>query len=93
MIRLFSGSGLRDFARQQGLLAVGPQDEEHEAERSDDTTSKAVTFRRRLVAMGPAYVKLGQVLSTRADLLPAEFVRELEQLQDDVPQIPFADVV
>ncbi|HEU0013607.1 MAG TPA: aminotransferase class III-fold pyridoxal phosphate-dependent enzyme [Longimicrobium sp.] len=38
-----------------------------------------------LLAMGPVYVKLGQVLSTRSDLVSAPIVRHLQRLQDDVP--------
>src|SRR5690606_23697593 len=57
-----------------------------------DVHEQAVAFRRRLVELGPAYIKLGQVLSTRPDLLPAIYVEELEKLQDDVDPLPF-DVV
>ena len=39
--------------------------------------------------MGPAIIKAGQALSSRSDLLPSEYLRELQRLQDDVP--PFAD--
>jgi ubiquinone biosynthesis protein len=42
--------------------------------------------------LGPTYIKLGQVLSTRPDLLPAEFVNELAKLQDEVPPFSFAEV-
>ena len=38
-----------------------------------------------LVVLGPTFIKIGQALSTRADLLPLEFVRELSELQDRVP--------
>nr|WP_217911288.1 AarF/UbiB family protein [Myxococcus sp. AM011] len=43
--------------------------------------------------LGPTFVKLGQVLSTRADLLPAEFVEELALLQDNVDPIPLEQVL
>jgi predicted unusual protein kinase regulating ubiquinone biosynthesis (AarF/ABC1/UbiB family) len=51
-----------------------------------------VAFRKRLVELGPAYIKLGQVLSTRPDLLPANYISELEKLQDDVGEIPVVAV-
>jgi predicted unusual protein kinase regulating ubiquinone biosynthesis (AarF/ABC1/UbiB family) len=45
-----------------------------------------------LEAMGPAFVKVGQLLSTRSDLLPPETLRELSRLQDAVEPFSYADV-
>ena len=45
-----------------------------------------------LEAMGPTFIKLGQLLSTRSDLLPAEYVEALARLQDDVEPFSFAEV-
>ena len=42
--------------------------------------------------LGPTYIKLGQVLSTRPDLVPADFLNELAKLQDAVPPFPFDEV-
>jgi len=44
---------------------------------------------RDLEELGPAYIKLGQILSTRADLLPAAYLDALGRLQDDVTPFPF----
>ncbi|MBO0825880.1 MAG: AarF/ABC1/UbiB kinase family protein, partial [Actinobacteria bacterium] len=41
---------------------------------------------------GVTFVKLGQVLSTRRDLLPAEFISELSRLQDNAPRVPWPDI-
>ena len=45
-----------------------------------------------LERLGPTFVKLGQLLSTRPDLLPAPYLRALQRLQDNVGPFPFADV-
>lgn len=44
------------------------------------------------IALGPSYIKLGQWLSSRADLLPQPYLDVLEKLQDDVLPEPFSDV-
>jgi len=54
--------------------------------------STARRFRRLLDELGPTFVKLGQILSTRADLLPAEFIAELRLLQDAAAPIPLEQV-
>ncbi len=50
--------------------------------------TRAVRLREALEALGPIFVKFGQVLSTRRDLLPADIADELAKLQDQVP--PFS---
>ncbi|MBE9182366.1 AarF/ABC1/UbiB kinase family protein [Oculatella sp. LEGE 06141] len=49
-------------------------------------------LRNILVDLGPVYVKLGQLLSTRPDLLPADYIETLSTLQDEVPPVPWADI-
>jgi ubiquinone biosynthesis protein len=88
IVGLFTRYGLRDVARQQGLIAlIGDDEAELPPEELAERHEQAVGFRKRLVELGPAYVKLGQVLSTRPDLLPEPYIRELERLQDDVGPI------
>ncbi|HSP97546.1 MAG TPA: AarF/UbiB family protein [Candidatus Dormibacteraeota bacterium] len=62
----------------------------HEA--GADERSPAVRFAQLLVDLGPTFIKLGQVLSIRRDLLPAEYIAALETLQDSAPEVPFAAV-
>lgn len=45
-----------------------------------------------LVDLGPVYIKLGQLMSTRPDLLSGAYIEELSTLQDEVPAVPWADV-
>ena len=54
---------------------------------------RAVRLRQALEALGPIFVKFGQVLSTRRDLLPADIADELAKLQDQVPPFPSAQAV
>jgi ubiquinone biosynthesis protein len=51
-----------------------------------------VQLRRRLEMLGPTYVKLGQIMSIREDLLPDRVTNELSNLLDRLPEIPFAEV-
>jgi predicted unusual protein kinase regulating ubiquinone biosynthesis (AarF/ABC1/UbiB family) len=52
---------------------------------------QAVWLRKSLISLGPTFIKIGQTLGTRADLLPLAYVRELAKLQDQVPAFSTAD--
>ena len=54
--------------------------------------SRPERVRMVLEELGPTFVKLGQILSTRADLIPLEYVEELSKLQDAVPAFPYDSV-
>jgi ubiquinone biosynthesis protein len=87
---LFTNYGLRDFAGRQGLLNLeGANVAAGDGSDGGESAVKAKAFRERLVELGPAYIKLGQVLSTRPDLLPKQYIDELEHLQDEVPPMPY----
>lgn len=49
-------------------------------------------LRAALEELGTTFIKIGQILSTRADVLPAAYARELERLQDHVPAAPLAAI-
>jgi len=49
-------------------------------------------LRRAMEELGPTFVKFGQILSLRGDLLPGEFIRELEKLQDSVAPVSFEEI-
>lgn len=59
----------------------------------DLSQPRGVRLREALVGLGPVFVKFGQVLSTRRDILPADIADELAKLQDRVPPFPSDQVV
>ncbi|BBP01572.1 ubiquinone biosynthesis regulatory protein kinase UbiB [Sulfuriferula nivalis] len=58
----------------------------------DLSEPRAVRLRRALEALGPIFVKFGQMLSTRRDLMPFDIAEELARLQDRVPPFPGSEV-
>lgn len=61
-------------------------------EEKQDHSSYPEKFAQELIRLGPAFIKLGQILSTRPDILPKQYIRALEQLQAQVPPFDF-DIV
>src|SRR5438093_7375343 len=91
LLMLFTKYGRKDFR-----LSLDPQDllaeESEPTEIEPDVAARAQAFARKLKEMGPTYVKFGQVLSTRPDIVPPEYIAALESLQDRVEPFSFADV-
>ncbi len=52
-----------------------------------------VRVRRALEELGPTFVKLGQVLATRVDVFPPNWIAEFEKLQSEVPPVPFESLL
>ncbi|TSC26712.1 AarF/ABC1/UbiB kinase family protein [Corallococcus sp. Z5C101001] len=85
--------GFGEVAERAGVWRMlGGRKEKVEVSEEARRASTARRFRLFLAELGPTFIKLGQVLSTRADLLPAEFVDELATLQDHVEAIPLEEV-
>jgi len=67
-------------------------DEPPEGDAALRELSAPVRFAKLLAALGPTYIKLGQILSMRKDLLAPDWIEALETLQDDAPRLPFAAI-
>ncbi|WP_448526120.1 ABC1 kinase family protein [Parathermosynechococcus lividus] len=60
-----------------------------EAKRAARRRAQAIWIRETFLDLGPTFIKLGQLFSTRADLFPSEYVEELSKLQDRVPAFSY----
>ncbi|MCC5874844.1 MAG: AarF/ABC1/UbiB kinase family protein [Candidatus Sumerlaeia bacterium] len=72
----------------RGLEMISGKEEHPEAKR----LPLEVRLRLVLEELGPIYMKLGQVLATRPDLIPPEVAREFRKLQSDCPKVPYEEI-
>ena len=94
IVTVFARHGFGLFLERFGIY----QSLKMKRERSDAGTaadnagvSAGERLRAALEELGPAFVKLGQILSTRPDILPAGVISELQKLQDSVKPFPFSE--
>jgi ubiquinone biosynthesis protein len=88
VVLLLAKYGRSDLVKQAGLEEGLELDEHTLAE----TRPEAEELASDLEKLGPTFIKLGQVLSTRADLLPAPYLEALSRLQDHIEPFPFEEV-
>jgi ubiquinone biosynthesis protein len=62
------------------------------AERAASLFPSPVRVRQALEELGPSFIKLGQILSVRADIFPPNYIEELKKLQDQAPSVPMEAV-
>lgn len=84
--------GFGEWFERAGIWRQLGRREKVEVSAESQRASTARRFRLLLNDLGPTFVKLGQILSTRADLLPGEFIEELATLQDHVEPFPLEAV-
>ncbi len=86
--------GLADWVRKLKLDKVFPVLRQMTgwSEEAPAASRRWVLLRQSLEELGPTFIKLGQLLSNRSDLLPAELLIELAKLQDSVQPFPFDEV-
>ncbi len=80
------------FGEVVGRLGLPGRKSTGEGKAGHPQVSVAMRIRLVLEELGPSFVKLGQLASTRSDLLPEDLVVELRKLQDHARSIPFEDI-
>lgn len=91
ILLLFTRYGRKDFRLNVSTDELfAPTETTTEIE--PDVKTRADAFANALKSMGPTYVKFGQLLSTRPDIVPQEYITALESLQDNLEPFSFADV-
>ena len=88
IITVMTKYGLGGFL-QRIKLSYGSADESASGSRYMSTPRR---FRMAFEELGPTFVKLGQILSTRVDIFDAEWIEEFEKLQSNVAPIPVANI-
>lgn len=63
-----------------------------ESDQEDNLSSRPLRMRHVLEELGPTYIKLGQILATRPDLIPVEWAEEFKHLQDNCGQVSFSEI-
>ena len=92
IINAFLRNGFSYFVYRLGLTDRSSVDKKLETERNMNLHTIGVKLRHILQGLGPTFIKLGQIASTRRDLIPEEIALELEQLQDQVSSFSFQKV-
>ena len=88
IVRLLVKYGRSDLVREAGLDDLAGTD----GSADGQPPARAEELAEDLEALGPTYIKLGQLLSTRADLIPPAYAAALTRLQDSVEPFPYEDV-
>ncbi len=84
IVAVLTRHGFGEVLTRMGLGSLAPSTKDGEPER---TIAWQARVRLVIQDLGPSFIKLGQIASTRNDLLPPELIVELKKLQDDVPAI------
>lgn len=92
IIKVLSAYGFRQVLIDSGIHRLLEKEDVGPENSAASSTPRPVRFRKVLEELGPTFIKCGQVLSTRPDLIPAEWAEELKKLQDRCNELPFSDI-
>lgn len=90
--RILARNGFGWLWSKWGIGAILGNLDKHTDGAKPDAPTQAARLRLTFEELGTTFIKLGQMLSTRPDLLPPEYITELSKLQDHVPVVPFTDI-
>jgi len=92
ILRVLVKHGFGSFVSRAGLAAHAGRDFLVGESSDKHTSPDAVRLRLALEELGPNFIKLGQVLSTRPDLIPPEIADEFRKLQSNCPQVDYDSI-
>nr|WP_228130050.1 AarF/ABC1/UbiB kinase family protein [Desulfocapsa sulfexigens] len=95
IIKVLTKFGFKEIITDLGLdsFSSGKKNTDiPDGNQVDASISRPVRMRLILEELGPTYIKLGQILATRPDLIPPEWAQEFKLLQDNCSQVPFSEI-
>ncbi|MBK7398869.1 MAG: hypothetical protein IPJ34_21895 [Myxococcales bacterium] len=90
IVGVLARHGFGEVLSRMGLSSLAPASGKGDEEKRKIAWPERT--RRAIQELGPSFIKLGQIASTRGDVLPRDLVVELKKLQDDVPPVSFEDL-
>jgi len=93
IIKVLSRFGFKEIIVDLGLDHFGSKKNDlPDSDEANLESSRPMRMRRVLEELGPTYIKLGQILATRPDLIPPEWCEEFRNLQDKVAEVEFSQI-